>query len=243
MDRSTHIIDPDGEVMIVLRNANSPFAHPAENMVTSTLSQFLTEHCQKARKSPAESLPEVAAVEDAAVKTQMSESTDSREFRIQVSAKHMMFASSIFKKILTGGWKESETYLKKGSVEVTADGWDLEALLIMIRAIHCQFSLIPKKVTLEMLAKIAAIADYYDCKDVLYTMTDIWFSSLDAKVTAPSRDLVLWLWISWFFKSPTQFAEATSTFMTWSDGFVDIMGLPIPDQVIGKSKHTKSEWC
>jgi hypothetical protein len=35
-------------------------------------------------------------------------------FRIQVSAKHLIFASSIFKKILTGGWKESVAYLEKG---------------------------------------------------------------------------------------------------------------------------------
>lgn len=33
MDHSTHIIDPDGEVIIVLHNANSHFAHPPENDV------------------------------------------------------------------------------------------------------------------------------------------------------------------------------------------------------------------
>lgn len=237
MDPSTHIIDPDGEVIIVLHNANSPFAHAAEDMVPGKLSHGPPEPHNPI--SHQESIPEGAATDDSALETQMCESMSRREFRIQVSAKHMMFASSFFKKTLTGGWKESETYLQKGSVEVTADGWDPEALLIIIRAIHCQYSLIPKKVTLEMLAKIAAIADYYDCKDVLHIITDIWFSSLDEKVTASSRDRVLWLWVSWVFKHPTQFTEATSTAMSWSEGFIDARGLPIPNQAIGKRRYYK----
>lgn len=171
------------------------------------------------------------------MEVQPCEQMDKREFRIQVSAKHMMFSSSFFKKCLTGAWKESETYQQKSLVEVTAEGWDSEALFIIIRAIHCQYSLIPKKVTLEILAKIAFIADYYDCKDVLYIITDIWFSSLDENVTASSRDLVLWLWVSWFFKHPTQFKEASSTAMSSREDFIDVRGLPIPNKVIGKIRY------
>lgn len=33
MDRPTHVIDPDGEVIIVMRNADSHFAEPSENMI------------------------------------------------------------------------------------------------------------------------------------------------------------------------------------------------------------------
>ncbi|KAJ5951227.1 uncharacterized protein N7479_009640 [Penicillium vulpinum] len=190
---------------------------------------------------PEGTIPEDAAFEHTAVENQMSEPMDRREFLIQVSAKHMMFASSVFKKTLTGSWKESELYLKKGSVEVTADGWDSEALLIILRAIHCQYNQIPKKVTLEMLAKISVIADYYDCKDVLYIMTDIWIGSLDEKVTTCSRDLMLWLWVSWFFKRPTRFKEVTSTVMSLADGLIDVRGLPFPDRVIGSMDKSRQE--
>ncbi|KAJ5751345.1 hypothetical protein N7533_008373 [Penicillium manginii] len=229
MDHSTHIIDPDGEVIIVLQNANSPFAHPPEDDVP--------EDAPPEDAPPEDASPEDDAPGDGIVEVQPCERMDEGEFRIQVSAKHMMFASSFFKRCLTGAWKESEAYQQKGLVEVTAEGWDSEALLIIIRAIHCQYSLIPKKVTLDMLAKIAAIADYYDCKDVLYIFTDIWFSSLDKNVTASSQDLELWLWVSWFFKHPTQFKEASSTAMSWSEDLIDVRGLPIPNQIIGKIRY------
>jgi hypothetical protein len=45
MDRPTHIIDPDGEVVIILRNADSPFAEPDEDMVANIVSQPLPEKC------------------------------------------------------------------------------------------------------------------------------------------------------------------------------------------------------
>jgi hypothetical protein len=93
-------------------------------------------------------------------------------FRIQVSAKHLILASSVFKKILTSGWKESITYLQKGSVENTAESWDIDALLIMLRIIHCQFYHIPRKMTLEMLAKVAVLADYYDCREAIIFFAD-----------------------------------------------------------------------
>lgn len=35
MDPPTHIIDPDGEVIIILRNSNSPFAEPGEDMLVN----------------------------------------------------------------------------------------------------------------------------------------------------------------------------------------------------------------
>lgn len=90
----------------------------------------------------------------------IAEQLDEGCFRIQVSAKHLALASSVFKKILTGGWKESITYLQKGSVEITAGSWDIEALLIILRIIHCQSYGVPRKLTLEMLAKVAVLADY-----------------------------------------------------------------------------------
>jgi hypothetical protein len=37
MDQPTHIIDPEGEVIIVLLNANSHFAEPSEEMVANGL--------------------------------------------------------------------------------------------------------------------------------------------------------------------------------------------------------------
>lgn len=56
-------------------------------------------------------------------KLRVTEKLEENCFCIQVSAKHLILASSVYQKILTGGWKESITYLQKGSVEITADSW------------------------------------------------------------------------------------------------------------------------
>lgn len=230
------IIDPDGEVIIVLRDANSPFAYAAGDMVPRKTSHGLPKPYKfpSWERASDDAATEEVVTDEAAAEKQTQDPMDGRELRIQVSAKHLTFASSFFKNTLTGRWKESETYQQQGSVEIIAEDWDSEALLIILRAMHCQYNLMPQKVTLEMLAKIATIADYYDCKDVLWIMEEKWIKSLDEKGSICPRDLILWVWVSWFFKLPTQFTESTSKAMSWSYGLIDGRGLPIPDKVIGK---------
>ncbi|KAJ6015255.1 hypothetical protein N7540_009846 [Penicillium herquei] len=333
MKLPTHIIDPDGEVVILLRNADCPFAQPIENMNTARAThinpevrdsprspaeanptpKFSLEHQQSAserkrmakkkKKSkkrgfdrnsneepvveefaaeypvpeepvPEEPVPEEPVpeepnveepnftepnveefaaedsaaeyptpeepdVEESAAEEDFTEASNSNIFRIQVSAKHMILASPVFKNMLTGGWKESITFAKKGSVEVDAESWNLEALLVVLRAIHGQHYNVPQKITLEMLAQVAVIADYYKCKEPLHILKDIWIRNLDEKIPkAFSRDLVLWLWISWFFQLPSQFKVSTSIAMSHSDGRIGSWGLPVSYQVIGKGERS-----
>lgn len=326
MNQPTHIIDPDGEVIIILRNADSPFAQALEDTMTSvTLPE--SAHCvqspaggidpspevfeppqppsrrlngkakrngkakskkkMRAIQAPPKvaSFPEPAAfseqapvedpaaeehasepaafpeqapveypavenpapehhfaeqpaVEAPAAEEEICEPLDENCFYIQVSAKHLIFASPVFKGILTGGWKESISYLQKGSVEITADSWDIEAFLVVLHAIHGKYKDIPRKLTLEMLAKVAVITDYYECKESLYIITDIWLNNLEEGIpTAYSRDLILWLWVSWFFQLPSQFKESTSTVMSCSENVIGCWELPIPDKVIGKVRQ------
>lgn len=87
-----------------------------------------------------------------------------------------------------------------------------------------------------MLAKVAVIADYYDCKDFIYIMTDKWIGSLDENLEDPvcSRGLILWLWVSWFFRLSTKFMEVTRLLIVDSDGLVNPRGLPTPAKIIGQ---------
>ncbi|KAE8411025.1 hypothetical protein BDV36DRAFT_289090 [Aspergillus pseudocaelatus] len=238
MDQPSHIIDPDGEVIILLRRES-----------TTSLSKK-AKKSKKSKKSkkkrPDSSLvpvqnplePTQPSTEEPGIQEPVQESAVpdplvENYFSIQVFAKHLILASPIFKKILTGGWKESITYLQKGTVEITAESWDLEALLILLRAIHCQHYQVPRKLTLEMLAKVAVIADYYDCKEAVYIWSTIWINALEEKIPKTySEDLPQWLWVSWAFQLPDQFKESTSTVMSWSDGWINSPGFPIPAEVM-----------
>ncbi|KAL4871278.1 hypothetical protein BDV12DRAFT_183914 [Aspergillus spectabilis] len=279
MEQPTHIIDPDGEVVTALRNANSLFAQPDEDVIAGMVPQAISEPCGCAQGSAEEivtstdhmenpmpprrgkkkrgkryrtiraSLEQTPRLIEEPVGEQPAEKPDPEPterpidepphescFRIQVSAKHLMLASPVFKKILTGGWKENVTYLQKDSVEITAESWDIEALLVLFRAIH------GRKLTLEILAKVAVLVDYYECKEAVYILTDIWISFLEEKIpTTYPRDLILWLWVSWFFQLPAQFNESTSTAMLWSDDCTSNLGLPILDKVMSAMNDCRHE--
>lgn len=138
MDRVTHIIDPDGEVVIILRNANTPFAELDEDMVASIASQpaevSTPEPAEENGLAPAEQPPEQQAEQPAEDPIEIAgETEDETCFRIQVSAKHLMLASPYFKKLLTGRWRESVAYQHKGSIELPEEGWDINAFLILLR--------------------------------------------------------------------------------------------------------------
>ncbi|GLA19442.1 hypothetical protein AnigIFM62618_007551 [Aspergillus niger] len=238
MDQPTHIIDPEGEVAIVLRNANPPFAPDNYEDMTEEMNSFkLSGACeglpdeQPDEKRLAEEQPSETPTEDA----HLSETSDDKCFHIRVSAKHLIFASPVFRNILTGGWKESVAYLSKGFVEITAESWDIEALLILLRAIHGQQSQIPRKLSLEMLAKIAVLINYYDCKDAVSILTDLWINGLEEKIPLTySRDLMLWVWVSQFFKLSSKFKTSTSNAMTYCDGLITSCGLPTTEKIMSK---------
>ncbi|KAL2825235.1 hypothetical protein BJY01DRAFT_241588 [Aspergillus pseudoustus] len=179
MDAPTHIVDPDGEVNIILSNANAP-------------------------------LPGID--DEALLPARMREKHSDKVSRIQVSAKHLILASPVLKTLLTGGWKENVTLLEKGSVEITAESWDLDALLIVLWIIHGKDSLVSRVITLEMFAKIALIVDYYECSEAM--------------------GLVYWMWISWALRLPEIFKETTSIAMSTSNHPIPHLGFPIPDGVI-----------
>ena len=114
-------------------------------------------------------------------------------FRIQASAKHLILSSSVFKKTLTGEWKEGFHLLRKGSVEITTS-WDLDAFLILMRILHCQPQDLLQQISLELLAKVAVLADYYKCQAVVQFFADKWIHVLEESFPSTySRDLMLWV--------------------------------------------------
>jgi hypothetical protein len=155
-------------------------------------------------------------------------------YRIQVSAKHLILASPVLKNLLTGGWKENMTLLEKGSVEVTAKSWDLEALLNTLRVIHGQTTHVPRKITLEMFAKIAMVVDYYECSEAMGIAADLWRSKFKSFPEAMCRDLVFWMWISWAFRQRKMLNKVTSIAMATAKDKIPHLGFPIPEGIIGK---------
>ncbi|KAH6622467.1 hypothetical protein C7974DRAFT_315095 [Boeremia exigua] len=152
------------------------------------------------------------------------------EFR--VCAGNLMSASPWFNRVLTkDGWMESNTSADDRLFHVSAEDWDEEAFFILMNVFHLRNHSIPRKITLEMLAKIAILVDYYECSESVDMFIDIWVADLRKTSPVPTtycRDLILWMWISWNFKLSDLFREVTTVAIQKAVEPVRNLGLPIP---------------
>lgn len=161
----THVIDPDGEVIILWRNGNFHFVQLQEDV--------FTEFVEEVSEPEHEPVPEVEPVPEEAAE----------EFRIQVSAKHLTLASLYFRSLLTGRWKESIAYLEKVYIEVPVEDCSIEALLILFRIIHCQYYKVPRYLSFGMLAEVASLTDYYKCREAVDVLAERWVIALEENIS------------------------------------------------------------
>ncbi|GIC87613.1 uncharacterized protein Aud_003998 [Aspergillus udagawae] len=244
MEEGTHIIDPEGEVIIIVHNPNAPFAvwnDESAQVEEPVNSQKLDKADEPMLSSDSDS--EASNHEPANGSVDKVNSIPSKaDVRIQVSAKHLMLASPVFKKALTGKWKEASTFVGTGSVEMTTESWDIEAVLILLRILHCQHHKLPKRVSLELAAKIAILADYYECNDLVGFIRGAWITCLREELPSTySRNLILWLWVAWYFNIPMKFKKATSIAMSQSKDEINALQLPIPARIIYEMNRKRQQ--
>lgn len=153
--------------------------------------------------------------------------------RMQVSSRHLILASTYFKLMFQNDWKE--TCSANGLFEIVMENWDSDAMLILMNIIHGHTRNVKRTVSLEILAKLAVLVDYFQCAEVVELFSQIWIIQLKKNLpTTYSRDLILWICISWVFRQPYEFKAATCTALTQSRGPIPTLGLPIPEIIVGK---------
>lgn len=160
--------------------------------------------------------------------------------RLRVSSRHLTVASCYFRTALSGRWKETASTAADGSLCVEAHGWDPQALKILMLIIHGCNRQVPRLLSLELLAKIAVLVDYYKCAEAVEVFAELWLRALRGTGQLPlaevvNRDLVLWLLVSWIFGDDDVFTAVTRTALRQTQEPLPTLGLPIPDVVIGES--------
>ncbi|GFF55513.1 hypothetical protein CNMCM6936_005639 [Aspergillus lentulus] len=229
MEEGTHVIDPDGEVVIIVHNPNAPFA------------VWNDESAQVEEPTKSEKSEEVAERVDPV----LTLTFDGRSIATndEPADGPVEGEDGIPSKVdPCGKWKEGSTFVGTGSVEITTEGWDVEAFLILLRILHCQHHKLPKRVNLELAAKIAVLADYYECNDLVGFIRDAWINCLREELPDMySRNLILWLWISWYFNMPMKFKKATSIAMSQSKDEINALELPIPARIIYEMNQKRQQ--
>jgi len=154
----------------------------------------------------------------------------------KVSFQHLICTSPKFKSELTS-WSESR---KKddGFYHVGTEGWNPEALVIFLNILHLRYRQVPRSLSLELLAEIAKLVDYYRCWEAFDLIADVWITQVRKTHPVPMnycRELMLWMLISWVFKLDTEFASTTLRALR-QNGEENIrdMELGIPPAITGK---------
>lgn len=189
--------------------------------------------------------PEVEPEVEPGVETE-AEPLEEEGIHFHVCSGNLMSASPWFDRILKkDGWMEAHPNGEDGRFRIAAEDWDKEAFVILMNIFHLRNREVPRTVTLEMLAKIAVLADYYECSESIELFTDMWIAHLRTKVTIPTiycRDLVLWIWVSWVFKLADPFRQVTAVAIKQSTGAVGNLGLPIPPTITGNCPPIFMRW-
>lgn len=160
--------------------------------------------------------------------------------RFLLSSRHLTLASRYFRAELNGPWTEATADSIDGLRHIEASDWDDQALLLLMRILHGLNREVPRKITLEMLAKIAVLVDYYDCREAVELAVHMWIDALeDCLPLECNRDLTLWLLVSSTFRQPETFRSITKTAIQESRAPLPALDLPISQNVIGKRSFTQ----
>ena len=142
--------------------------------------------------------------------------------------------------MLSGGkWKEGVPNEEDGLFHINVDDWDGEAILLLLNVIHHRNRQVPRTISLEMLAKIAVLIDYYDCGEAVELCTERWVEDLKLTSPVPSeycRDLMLWMCVAWVLKLPEEFTQTTAVAIRREDQELSTLGLPLMS-CVGELQH------
>ncbi|GKU12727.1 unnamed protein product, partial [Fusarium langsethiae] len=156
------------------------------------------------------------------------------EITLLVSGKHLALASSYFEKMFAGSYVEGKIH-DSGLRRVTARDCDPEAFSIILSIMHGYHRDVPKSLSLEMLAKVAIIVDYYGCHEIVEPHVNIWIASLKSVLpTVYGRDCILCMMISWVFSEPDVFQQMTRLALIHSEKLIEAEDIPLPADLLGK---------
>ncbi|KAI9163621.1 LOW QUALITY PROTEIN: hypothetical protein HJFPF1_05242 [Paramyrothecium foliicola] len=173
--------------------------------------------------------------------TSTSEAEAPVHIRYRVSSAHLCLASPVFDKMLNGPWMEGPGG-NGAPRDVYASDWHPEAFVIVLDAIHGQHLAIPQNISLERLADVAAIVDYYDCQHTMVLLVKYWRRRLHWNLPEDyDKNCVFLMAIHWVFLGRTAFNQAAEVAFTRCRGPILRGDLPLPDVFLRAIEDKRKE--
>lgn len=229
MTKPDYEIVPNPDTVIILKNPNAKFAvwntTDDDKGATAVIGEAAPGNATN------DDTNEDAPTTDGSSQISLpNDRADEDEIRYAVSRQHLITASPVFEHMLSKDWKGGHRNEIDGFYYVNAEDWDSEAFLYLLQVIHLRNRHVPRTVSLEMLAKISVLIDYYECVEALELCTERWVEHVKVAFPVPSeicRDLMLWMCIAWVLRLQDVFKETTRVSIRHDDRDLEPLGLPI----------------
>ncbi|EIT81581.1 hypothetical protein AFCA_004352 [Aspergillus flavus] len=243
MDEVIYTLDPEGDIFLVLDNVTENLPGSLWDIEDSTLAGFpnssmhpepLPEHTEDIGNSEEENRAvEVDYREDTDQSVNLPKDRQHVEqhLRIRASSKHLTLACPQFKRTLQPGFQEGNELKSKGYLEIPVQDWPALPFLIVAMIIHGRTRTVPRKVSLERLAEIAVIVDYYECYEAVEIFSDMWINTLAERPMESVSDAEKWLFISWAFQQDTIFESSSKYLQLRYTTNMATIPYPIPSSV------------
>ncbi|KAG9508092.1 hypothetical protein J7337_001652 [Fusarium musae] len=232
MKSISYDIDPGGDIQLILKKPNKQNIVPEDTTQTvdgkRTNPKFPNPACFGRYQVFSELYP------DGENETPNFEV----EVHMRVSSRHLILASRIFRAMLEGPWKEGNP--SSGPIrQISAEDWDAVALAIVLDAIHCRHHDIPKKIQIGLLARIATIVDYYQCREAISFHYEAWAHRGVKNLKHDAS--VLQLYVSWVFHDEDEFEIATESVIRRGRGMPGFNTHELPvSGILSRSLHNSS---
>ncbi|KAI1039963.1 hypothetical protein LB505_005994 [Fusarium chuoi] len=259
MKESLLELDPQADALLILQKPNAHSLHETMDECASATSMVCHFHSHSPipPEQEEDESAELSEVNDEIRSLQpYLPNGDLNQVVFRVSAKHLCLASPVFQRMIHGRFKESEPN-DQGLLEIRTSEWDAEALLILLDIIHGHHSSVPKRPSLDVIAQIGVIADYYDCLEAVqiffqhcHSSMKIWeeystrppewgvmypppFLSLELCTVKPFDDeATIGLFMAWIVQDRERFRELTVSAVLSTNAPLET-ALPIPARLIG----------
>ncbi|THC97479.1 hypothetical protein EYZ11_003013 [Aspergillus tanneri] len=240
MESSFYVIDPDGDLLLVLEER---FGKIHLNVIKTELDAASTPGTLVPNEEPGdeEANGSIANGRQQQVSLRSSALIDAllngdthicegriHKIRVLVSSKHLTLASKYFHDRLNAMLDFSESDV------IPACASERDALLILLDVLHCQTRKVPRFITSRMLFMVAVLANHYGCVEAVEAFAEVWLDNLKDQVPNEyTDDLPRWIFISWVFRDGEMFQEMTSIAVRESIGPMPCLALPmIPDSLV-----------
>ncbi|PNP79990.1 hypothetical protein FNYG_06687 [Fusarium nygamai] len=127
--------------------------------------------------------------------------------------------------------------------EVNAHGWSPEALLLVLKVIHGMNDEFPLVTSVEFIAEVAAIVDYYQCQRAVQLAGEVWHQTMYRFPLAYGKRCILWLFIAWAFGWKDDFSKLASFVIEHGEGLELIKSNEHSVTVILRTLDNKIQEC